>query len=569
MKKQKRTCTRREMLRLSSAGLLEAGIALSSAAAAPRRTLAYRWVYIQCNLQVDAEVVRLKGILQRAAAAGYNGIVLSDYKFGFLDRVIPVYFQNAQAVLQSAKQLGLKVYTTVCPIGYSNELLVNDPNLAEGLPVREATYRVQGREAILVPSAKASLTNGDFREASGNTLVGWSFQDNPGDSTFVDSAVERNGLPSLRIEESKHRNARIMQTVSVAPWRQMRLSVWAKTADFQGGDQVGSVVLGADGKSLGYMQWDFAPNQDWRQYSVVFNTLQNRQINVYLGVWGGRGGKLWFNGARLEDVGLLNVLRRDGCPLEVRGETGQLYREGADFEPISDPFLMKSPGDYDIQHEPPNIRLTQQSRISDGERLLVSFYHPVPIYGWAVSCCLTAPKVYALLRHQLELVQRCFHPGGFFFAHDEMRVANWCRLCRATHKTPGQLLADNIQRCAEMARAVNPQAEQFVWSDMFDPYHNAVADYYLVNGSLTHSWDGLPKQMIIVNWNRDHDKQSLSWFGDRGVKQILAGYYDGPPESIRDWLQDARGVAGVVGVMYTTWQQRFDDLEAFAKAAWG
>src|SRR5579875_3875877 len=117
MKKQHRACTRREMLGLSSAGLLGAHIALSSAAA-PRRTLAYRWVYIQCNLQVEAEVARLKGILQRAAAAGYNGIVLSDYKFGFLDRVIPVYFQNAQAVLQSAKQLGLKVYTTVCPIGY-------------------------------------------------------------------------------------------------------------------------------------------------------------------------------------------------------------------------------------------------------------------------------------------------------------------------------------------------------------------------------------------------------------------------------------------------------------------
>jgi hypothetical protein len=25
----------------------------------------------------------------------------------------------------------------------------------------------------------------------------------------------------------------------------------------------------------------------------------------------------------------------------------------------------------------------------------------------------------------------------------------------------------------------------------------------------------------------------------------------------------------VVGVMYTTWQNRYDDLEAFAKAAWG
>lgn len=569
MRKQQRVYTRREILERSTLGLLGPHLVVRSAAAAPAQKLPYRWVYLQCNLQVDAEVTRLKRILQRTAAAGYNGIVLSDYKFGFLDKVLPVYFQNAQTVLQTARQLGLKVYTTVCPIGYSNELLMNDPNLAEGLPVKEATYRVRGQEAVLEPFAKASLTNGDFQKANGNRLVGWSFQDNPGDSTFADSSVERNGLPSLRIEESKKRNARVMQTVAVAPWRQMRLSVWAKTADFQGGDQVGSVVLGTDGKALTYMQWDFAPNQDWRQYSVVFNTLQNQQINVYMGVWGGRGGRLWFNNARLEEVGLLNVLRRDGCPLEVRGENGQRYREGVDFEPVSDPFLMKSPGDYDIQHEPPPIRLTQQSRITDGERLVISCYHPVPIYGWEVSCCLTAPKVYTLLRRQLELIQRYFHPDGFFFSHDEMRVANWCQLCQATHKTPGQLLADNVRRCSEMARAVSQQAEQFVWSDMFDPYHNAIADYYLVNGPLTHSWDGLPQQMIIVNWNHDHDKQSLRWFSDRGFKQILAGYYDGTPESIRDWLQDARGVTGVVGVMYTTWQQRFDDLEAFAKAAWG
>jgi hypothetical protein len=79
----------------------------------------------------------------------------------------------------------------------------------------------------------------------------------------------------------------------------------------------------------------------------------------------------------------------------------------------------------------------------------------------------------------------------------------------------------------------------------------------------------LPKDAVIVNWNSGKPKESLPFFANRGLKQILAGYYDGPPDSIRRWLAAAEGVPGVVGVMYTTWQGKYDDLEAFAKAAWG
>ena len=46
--------------------------------------------------------------------------------------------------------------------------------------------------------------------------------------------------------------------------------------------------------------------------------------------------------------------------------------------------------------------------------------------------------------------------------------------------------------------------------------------------------------------------------------EILAGYYDGPVETITPWLCDAQRAGGLVGAMYTTWQNRYDDLEAFA-----
>jgi hypothetical protein len=57
----------------------------------------------------------------------------------------------------------------------------------------------------------------------------------------------------------------------------------------------------------------------------------------------------------------------------------------------------------------------------------------------------------------------------------------------------------------------------------------------------------------------------MPFFAERGHRQVIAGYYDGPVEKIRDWMAAGAKVKGVVGVMYTTWQHNYDHLEEFAK----
>lgn len=80
---------------------------------------------------------------------------------------------------------------------------------------------------------------------------------------------------------------------------------------------------------------------------------------------------------------------------------------------------------------------------------------------------------------------------------------------------------------------------------------------------------GLPKDAVIVNWNSGKPRKSLPFFAGRGHKQVLAGDYDGRADSIRGWLEAGKGVPGIDGAMYTTWQHNFDQLEAFAEYAWG
>ena len=46
----------------------------------------------------------------------------------------------------------------------------------------------------------------------------------------------------------------------------------------------------------------------------VFNSLDDTAVRVYVGTWGARKGRVWWDDIEFEEVGLLNVLRRPGCP---------------------------------------------------------------------------------------------------------------------------------------------------------------------------------------------------------------------------------------------------------------
>ena len=197
----------------------------------------------------------------------------------------------------------------------------------------------------------------------------------------------------------------------------------------------------------------------------------------------------------------------------------------------------------------------------------MSWYHPVITVGSQVMCCLSEPELESIIRDQVKRVNDLFHPKTFFMSHDEIRVANWCRACRDRHLTPGQMLAENARRCTEIVQSINPQARIVVWSDMFDPTHNAHDNYYLVNGTLEGSWEGLSKDVIIANWNGGKARQSLAFFQNRGHRQIVAGYYDVDDLSnFRQWDAASRQIPGIIGFMYTTWSRRYGLLESYGEA---
>ncbi len=525
------------------------------------------WVYAPVNFQVNESTERFLALLKRAKIAGYNAAVVTDSKFGKLDDRPDRYYRNLERSRKFADEVGMELIPCVMPIGHSNSILQNDPNLAAGLPAKDCVFVADQTQATAVPE-EALLPGGGFDAAEKNKPQGWDWLDGFGRSTTLDEKVKHSGNAALKMREfskgSEVSNCRVVKNLKLKPFHQYRLTLWVKTEGFEGGEFKAMPL--AKGKSLNYANLGVKSTQDWTRHRIVFNTLERSEVSLYLGLWGGERGVIWMDDVQLETVGGVNLLRREGCPLKVTSEDGQIeYAEGRDFEPWKDPKLGNDPylGEFSDDHEAPPIRLSKDSRIKPGQKLLVSFYHTAIIYDGQVCCSLVSDDLFKHLQTQVEWIHKYWQPKRYFMQHDEIRVAGHDELAQG--RTSGKLLAENARRCQQVIRSINPKAEIVVWSDMFDPYHNARDNYYLAQGTLKESWQGLDPSVGIINWNGGKAKESLAFFSERGHRQIIAGYYDGNVKtSFERWHQSAKDVKGVQGYMYTTWRNRYDDLEAFA-----
>lgn len=493
------------------------------------------WLYYPTNLLVAENIDKLEQVWARAARAGYTHVLIADSKYSRLAEMDQRYFDNVGRVKRIAAGLKLTVVPAVFSVGYSNDLLSMNPNLAEGLPVKDSLFVVgEDGAARLEPDPPVKLER----------------------IAFVDPPIKLDGSHAV-FSPSKD-NTRLCYRVPVKPFRCYHISVKVKTEGYTARPEV-KVLAGE--ASLQWQNLGVKPTQDWTEHHVIFNSLDHDTVNVYFGIWGGADGRLELRDWSIEEVGLLNVLRRDGSPLEVKDEkTGKALAEGKDFEPVVDPLMGNQPyaGEYTAWHEPPVMK----TKLPGGTRLRVSWYHPAIIYDGQVGCCPADEKTFDLLADQAQRMTPLWGAGAYMMSHDEIRVAGWDAACAATKLPPGKVLAENVRRCVKLLEG----HRTYVWNDMFDPHHNAVpGPYYLVNGDLTGSWEGLRPETVIMNWNEGQREQSLKFFADRGHKQVIATYYDDPSlESTRRWLATAKGHPGVEGFMYTTWQNNYDHIEKFA-----
>ena len=520
-----------------------------------------RWVYVSRGLHKDQDVADIRGIVKTAAEHGLNGMVLAA-GLDRLDRQPAAYRQRLEAVKQVCAEHHIEIIPIIFSAGYGSGVLAYDRNLAAGLPVKNAPFLVQGREARLQSGSSVEIPGSGFEDHKGDRVQGPRFHDQPGKVSFVDTQVVKEGRASLRFEnfgQSPHGHGRVMFELPVQPYRCYRLTCSVKTEDLQPKGCFRIQVLTED-RALAPIGVRVDPTSDWRSVVVGFNSMQYAKVRIYLGVWGGKQGRFWLDDLRLEEVGLVNVLRRPGTPLQVKDENSDaVYEEGRDFAPIADPKLT-----FRFDHSGPAIRLLPDSRIRNGQALRVSYYHGMAINNGQVTVCMSEPKVYDIWKKQARLIQEHLAPKRWLLSMDEIRAGGSCAACKARKLSMAQILGDCITRQVKMIRGVNPQAEVFIWSDMLDPNHNAHGNYYLVEGDYTGSWKYVPKDLGIVCWYFKKSRESLKHFSGLGFRTLAGAYYDSDTlENPKGWLQALEQTPGAVGIMYTTWRNKYELLGPF------
>lgn len=534
--------------------------ASASAWVGAKRVYPDRWVYLSLSFKSDKDVADFRRIARTAADHGLTGIVLPG-----MDRIslgTPEYLERLRQVKQIADADHLEIIPSGFNTGYGGAILMHDKNLAEGMLVKDALFVAASNEARFVPDSPVHLENGGFERFEGDRVESFTEQDEPGHKTFVDTTVSHSGRASLRIENFGDTGiARVVEEIRVTPNRCYRVRAWVKTEDVEPASLFSIKSFTPDGRDLSPFEPPApSPTSGWRQVTTAFNSWYADPIKLNVGVFEGVKGRVWVDDVEVEEVGLMNVVRRAGTPLTVRDEaTGTVYEEGRDFAPISDPGL-----DFLWTHDNPSIHLLPGGRIHEGARLRVSYYHGTTIYNDQVPACPSEPKTREIWKAQFPLIEKYLAPKRYFLGIDEVRLFNRCEACRRRKMSAAAMIGDTTRWLYEQVRSVNPQAQVLIWSDMFDPNHNSQKQYYFVDGSLADTWEYLPKDLGMVCWYYEKRRESLDFFASRGFKTYAAAYYDADDlTNPAGWLDAMDQTPGAAGILYTTWNGKYKLLAPF------
>jgi len=522
----------------------------------------------------DKNVGRTIELIQRLKKAGYTGLALGDNKLHRLREQTPQYLENLKKVRAACTEAGIDLVATCLPLGYANDIMIADPNLAEAMPVVDAPFIV--KDGKIVPDDPTTLVNGSFVENRDNKPAGWNV-DVPGKGLYVDNEVKYEDKPSLRMEniekngEGSHMRA--CQDLKVKPFQYYHLSIAVKTKDYTGQDNRLMIIGSSASESHVLNVPEFSeikPTQDWVVYHKTVNTMNYDKITVYLGSWDGRTGTIWLADVKMEPAGLSNMVRRPGAPFKATTADGKtVYAEGKDLPEMKDPGLGQSPykGGYQW-HVGPQPSVPSGSSLKNGDKLLLSYYHTeVMCYGDQVPIDMSEPKTDEVLGQVIQSIAKNLQPDYWFLEHDEIRMGGWSK--SEEGKTCGQILGENITKCYAMIRKAQPNVKGvYVWSDMFDPFHNAghKNEFYAVCKGINpwdKSWEALPKEVGVVNWNAGKP-DSAKFFSTEGHAQIISGCDVGTVVNI---LKTSGNQKGVTGAIYVTWNGDFgNNVEHYAEA---
>ena len=529
-----------------------------AAAAEPGQTaLTDRWFFAFGHGRNRQGADQIKALIDTAAAHGLNGMVLSSFGIDSFGRWSDADIALLKEVVDHSAARGIEWIPTGFSVGYGGGALGHDVNFAAALP---AVLSLTARGGAIVPEgAGNALRNGSLEEHADHVFPGYAFHDQPGEISFADTDHAADGAASIRFEgfgANPHGHGRLMQRVTVEPRRSYRFALKIRTRDLRPVSGLKAMAL-RDGREVASQQIAVEPTQDWTEVTLDFISAEGGEIGLYAGIWGGQGGAFWLDDLRFSEYGSLSdIVRREGTPLVLKSrDRERTFEEGKDFEPIRCLRRLDS------------VRIPEGSSVREGEGLELSCYRiPYVSHSWGrqISLCMSHPPLYGYWAEQARKLHAVVPYKRFLLSMDEIRNGGGCRSCQDRGLSMAEILGDCITSQRAIFQAIDPEIEVMIWSDMLDPAHNARNHYYGVVGDFTGSWEHVPDDLTIMCWYHAIRDESLAFFSGRGFPTFGAAYYDADDlTNPREWLASLRRTPGARGIMYTTWENKYDLLADF------
>lgn len=490
--------------------------------------------YLGFNFTQTGQLYKIRQIAARAQKAGYNTVYLADAKFGNPWKRGKQYERNLKEGVKILREHGLKVAVYVCAHG---QFLEEVPFEAECVPVKNQEFQVKNGKITGVNL----FSNGSFEEGTKN----WKLD--TGKDISIDKSVSASGRQSLRfrLDPKRRGQIRIQRPLPKAPFKQYTLSLKLKTRNLKGGGAnfgIAALPVGVIRKGKGKSEFRYIcyqrlnaarairSTQDWQKYTFSFNTLDQEEVTLFIGSWGAVEGEFWIDDVELRGASFTNIVRKKDMPLVITSKDKKVrYEEGRDFSTVRDPLCghYRWKGRFDFTHPGPVITIPAGSRIKEGEKLLVSYHHVLAGASQTPDICLNSPFLKKLVARQIRFFKEKIDPEGYLIAIDEYRCYGYDPACLKSGRKAGSALNDLALFTYNEIKKHAPASRIYMWNDMFDPAGNCRKDKFYYNvrgrGALWNSWQGLPKDIIILRWqckNLEGVKKSMAHWKSLGMKYV-------------------------------------------------
>ena len=498
---------------------------IDAAAEARRRAETKRrecWCWLIDSMGSEAEFAKATNIVQRAAASGYNALVLSGGEHMYWQAPRLERVKRLDAYMKS---LGMELIPCGWSSGYGGTASYAIPDVVESTPMKGLRYKVSGGRGRFV--ADAVVTGLEGQVLTNSLSLNLSGKIKP----------HRTYLFSCRCRTEK---------IDPVKYYSVR----------------GNIFHLEKGKSKEWELYDFpvTATQDWKTYEWEFNTYGTDELKITVALNRSLkvSGACWFDSVKVVELPLSRCLTEEDWskPVVRSAATGKVYAEGVDYEPFP---KMKS---AKRSAQAIEIVLRKGGAIAEGEELLVDCHVPAIQGAKQFSLCPSCAALEEYWRKTVRNTEEAIHPKRWLMSVDEWRVANRCAKCRARKVSPGRLMGESVARFSAIVREVNPKAEICAWADMFCPLENAGRNpYYCVDGSMLDSWEYVPKDLVMVPWMNGRDVvKTTNWLMERGFRCLAGGYYNYPDLS-RDiaWRDACKDNPLFLGMMFTTWGGAYAD----------